>query len=95
MTLPSLVLGIICALLIGSLFHVVVDGGPARLLLYLLLSTVGFGMGHWIGSLQNWMFFTLGPLRLGSAICGSLLFLIVGHWLSKVTVEAADPGDTV
>jgi hypothetical protein len=90
LTIPSLVLGLVCALLIGSLFHVVVDGGPARLLLYLLLSAAGFALGHWIGNTQNWTYFSVGPLRLGTAALGSLALLGLGHWLTKMSVPAGN-----
>jgi uncharacterized membrane protein YeaQ/YmgE (transglycosylase-associated protein family) len=95
MTLPSLVLGLVCSLLVGSLFHLLVDGGPARLLLYLVLSAAGFGMGQWIARSQNWTILPLGPLQLGPAVLGSLILLILGHWLSNVKVQTTDKSDTV
>jgi uncharacterized membrane protein YeaQ/YmgE (transglycosylase-associated protein family) len=95
MTLPSVFLGLICSLLIGSLFHLVVDGGPARLLLYMILSAAGFGAGQWIAGSQHWTFLPIGPLQLGPAILGSLLVLLVGYWLSRFDVRPADRNDTV
>jgi uncharacterized membrane protein YeaQ/YmgE (transglycosylase-associated protein family) len=94
MTLPSLILALICSLLVGSLFHLLVDGGPARLMLYMILSAAGFGAGQWIATSQHWGFLALGPLWMGPAVLGSLLLLVVGHWLSKVEVQAVDNGDT-
>lgn len=87
MTLPSLAIGLLIALLIGSLFHVWLDGGGGRLVLYLLLSLVGFFAGHFTGSRLNWRVLPLGPLDLGMAIAGSILFLGVGHWLSLIEIE--------
>ena len=49
MTLPALSLALVCALLLGALFHVVVNGGPGRLVLYAVLSMAGFAAGNWIG----------------------------------------------
>ena len=95
MTLPSAILGLFCSLLVGSLFHLVVDGGPARLVLYMLLSTVGFGAGQWLGSAQQWRLLPVGPLYFGPAVLGSLLVLMVGHWLSQIDVRKADRGDKV
>ena len=92
MTLPSVAIGLILALLIGALFHVWQDGGGGRLILYLILSLAGFFAGHLTGSLLNWSFLLLGPLDLGMAIAGSLLFLGVGHWLSLIEVQG--PGGT-
>ena len=88
MTLPSALLGATCALLIGTLFHLVVDGGAARLILYMILSTIGFGAGQWIASSQHWSFLPVGPLQLGPSVLGSMAALLLGHWLSKVNVRS-------
>ena len=95
MTLPSALLALVCALLLGALFHLVVDGGPGRLLLYMILSVAGFGAGQWLASSQHWSFLPVGPLQLGPDILGSLLALLLGHWLSKVDVRAVDDADKV
>ncbi len=84
MTLPSIAIGILIALLLGALFHVWRDGGGGRLALYLLLSLLGFFLGQAAGSLLSWQVLPLGPLNLGMAILGSLTFLGLGYWLSLV-----------
>lgn len=95
MTLPSIVFGLICAWLLGALFHLAVDGGGARLVLYLVLSTLGFGLGHWISQMQGWSFVPVGPLQLGYGVLGSLALLLLGHWLSQIRVESTAHDDTV
>lgn len=87
MTIPSLVLGLIVALLIGALFHLWRDGGFMRLVFYLFLSVAGFFAGNWIGNLQGWILFPVGPLNLGMAIIGSLVLLGIGDWLSLVNAR--------
>lgn len=82
MTLPGLLLGMIIASLIGALFHLLRGGGLGRLLLYLLMAWVGFWAGHILGAIQNWTFLSIGPLRLGTAVIGSLVALSSGYWLS-------------
>lgn len=94
MTLPSIIFGMISSLLIGALFHLWVDGGPGRLLLFLVLSLAGFAAGQWIGSTQKWILLPVGPLDVGVAILGSMVFLGVGYWLSLVGV-AGSPKDKV
>ncbi len=86
MTLPSILIGVLVGLLVGALFHLGFDGGGGRLLLYLLLSLCGFFAGHLIGSAVGWQFLPLGPLDMGMAILGSLLFLGIGHWLSLIEI---------
>jgi len=95
MSLPSILFGLLCALLIGALFHVVVDGGPGKMLLYLALSAAGFGVGHWISSSRGWVLLPVGPLDAGAATLGSLVFLGIGHWLSLVRVTTPGSSDKV
>jgi hypothetical protein len=95
MTLPSALLGLLIALLLASLFHVWVDGGLGRLLLYFFLSVAGFAVGQWVAARESWTIVALGPLHLGMAVLGSLLFLIVGHWLSLVRIDTGGPGPKV
>lgn len=86
MTLPSISIGLVIGLLLGALFHLGFDGGGGRLILYLLLSVCGFFAGHLTGNALNWQLLPLGPLDLGMAILGSLVFLGLGHWLSLIEI---------
>ena len=83
MTSPSLLLSIIIAILAGALFHSVRGGGGWRLLLYIGLSLVGFFLAQWLGSMLGWGLFKFGVLDIGLGVVGSVLFLIVGDWLSR------------
>ncbi len=87
MTLPSYVLGAIYALLVGSLFHVLVGGGTGRLLFYLVLSLAGGAAGQWMGIWQGWSVLPVGGLDIGLVTIGSLVLLGVGHWLSLVEIQ--------
>lgn len=95
MTLPSIIFGMVCSLLIGALFHLWVDGGPGRLLLFLVLSLSGFAAGQWIGSSQKWILLPVGPLNVGFALLGSLVFLGAGYWLSMVGIAGSTRKDKV
>ena len=90
MTLPSILFGLIVALLIGGLFHLIRGGGIGRLLLYLALSAVGFAAGYFLGIWRGWSLFPVGPLDLGISIIGSLVFLGVGEWLSRIEIKTDD-----
>jgi len=92
MTLPAYLLGFVYALLLGSLFHVWRDGGVGRLLLFLVLSVAGAAVGQWAGTLLNVSIFTVGALNLGLITVGSLLFLLVGYWLSLVEIRSTGEG---
>jgi len=95
MTIPSLVLGLIIAVLIGALFHLFLGGGLGRLFLYLILSLIGFAAGQLIGSWRSWVIFPIGTLNLGMAIIGSLVFLVVGYWFSLIRVRPEGGDDAV
>ena len=86
MTLPAFVLGFLISTLPGAFFHLWRGGNAGHLLLYLVLGWSGFWVGHFTAQLLGWSFASLGPLRLGMALFGSVVFLGVGYWLSLVDV---------
>lgn len=88
MTLPTLFLAGLIALFYGTFYHLVRGGSFWRLLFYLVLSLIGFVMGHLVGLWRNWVFFPIGGMNLGLSSIGSLLALVLGDWLSRVEVKA-------
>ncbi len=87
LTLPAFLFGLLVASLYGAAFHLWKGGGPGRLFLYLLLSWAGFWLGHFAAARIGISLASVGPLRVGVATIGSLLFLFVGHWLSLIQLE--------
>jgi hypothetical protein len=81
LTFPTFIFGTFFALLIGSLFHLIVGGDIKRLLLYLLLGWFGFWVGDLISSQIGLHIISIGMLNLGPSILGSLIFLFIGYWL--------------
>ncbi|MFN8385366.1 MAG: hypothetical protein U0V48_01685 [Anaerolineales bacterium] len=84
MTLPSLLFALLIALLIGSLYHLIRGGKFLRLLFYLVLSVLGFAVGHLVGLWQGWTLFPLGSINVGMSSLGSLIILVIGDWLSRI-----------
>lgn len=84
MTIASLMLGFVLSSLTGFLFHLWKDGGIGRLILYVLLSWVGFWGAQAIGMRWNTGFLSVGALSVGSNLVGSVVLLLFGHWLSLV-----------
>jgi len=87
MSMPTLFLGLVLSTLYGALFHLWRGGNAGRVFLYLILAWIGFWIGQFLGNLINISFDTLGQLHIVSATLGSIVFLVVGYWLSLVQVE--------
>ena len=84
MTLPTLLLALLIALLCGAVFHLVLGGSGWRLLLYLGLSILGFAIGQWVGIWRGWGLFMFGSLDIGMGVIGSAAVLAFGEWLSRI-----------
>lgn len=87
MTLPTLLVALLIALLYGALYHLIRGGRFWRLFLYFGLSILGFGIGHLIGLWRGWILLPLGSLNVGLSSIGSLLVLILGDWLSRIEAK--------
>lgn len=87
MTIPALILGIILSSLYGAAFHLWRGGSLGRLILYLILSWAGFWIGQFLATRLGFSFVNVGPLHLGIATIGSILFLVIGYWLSQGDTE--------
>jgi uncharacterized membrane protein YeaQ/YmgE (transglycosylase-associated protein family) len=87
MSIPTLFLGLILSTLYGALFHLWRGGNSGRLLLYLLLSWIGFWLGQFIGNYFKLTFDTLGQLHIVIASLGSIVLLGIGYWLSLVQAD--------
>lgn len=87
MTLPTLLLALLIALLYGAIYHLIRGGRFWRLFLYFGLSILGFSIGHLAGLWRGWIFIPLGSLNLGLSSIGSILILIFGDWLSHTETK--------
>ena len=86
MTIPTILFALLITLFYGALYHLIRGGGFWRLFLYFCLSILGFIAGHLFGLWRGWSFIPLGALNLGLSSLGSILFLLVGDWLSRIEV---------
>lgn len=88
MTLPSLLFALLIALLYGALYHLIRGGSFWRFLLYLCLSVFGFATGHLIGLWRGWVLIPIGTINFGLSSVGSLVFLLLGDWLTQIEVDS-------
>ena len=84
MNLPAILFALVVALLAGSLFHAVRGGGGWRLLLHLALSAAGFALGQGVSIWLGYILLQFGVLDIGMGVIGSLVFLGIGDWLSRI-----------
>jgi hypothetical protein len=87
MTFPAFLFSFFVASLFGSLMHLWKDGGFGRLILYLVLSWIGFALGQWLGNVLSVRFIEVGAIHLGFGILGTLALLAFGYWLSLVDLN--------
>jgi len=87
MTLPTLLLALLIALLFGALYHLIRGGGFWWLVWYLGLSLLGFTLGHYIGVWRGWTFLPLGDLNLGMCSLGSVVALLLGDWSVRLSLR--------
>jgi len=87
MTIPAILFGIILSTIYGAAFHFFKGGSLARLVGDIILSWLGFWSGQIAGSMLGKSFWIIGPIDTGMATLGSLIFLFVGDWLSRVEVR--------
>lgn len=79
---PTLTFAFIIATLIGAVFHFIVGGDARRLILYLLCSWIGFGLGHVLGTVLAIDFLNVGTLRAFTATLGALIALVAANILT-------------
>jgi hypothetical protein len=84
MTVPTLFYNFLLASLLGSAFHLWKGGGGGRLLFLLILSWIGFYLGHLAGTYWNIQILMIGPVQSGFGALGSILLLILGNWFTQL-----------
>ncbi len=87
MTVPALLFAFLVALLYGALYHFVRGGGFGRLILFFILSIIGFTLGHLVGLWRGWVWIPVGSINVGLSSMGSLLILVFGDWLTRMEMR--------
>src|SRR5688572_32938006 len=84
MTLPALLFAFLLALLYGAVYHLIRNGGFWRLILYFILSVIGFTLGHFFGLWRGWVVDLMRSHKMLMSSMGSLIILIFGDRLSRI-----------
>lgn len=90
MTLSAFLFGMLISTLMGALFHLWKGGTLLDLLIDVGVSWLGFWLGHFAGVTAGLSVGTVGPLRLGSAVVGGIIFLSLGYWLFQEEPQKQD-----
>ena len=83
MTLPTILFGIVTSFLLGSGFHLWRGGPLKQLIIYLVVSIVGFWLAQFIAMLSQIKFLPVGALQYGFDVIGSLSLLFLAFVLSN------------
>lgn len=81
MTFPGFIFSLFLATMLGSLLHIWRGGKLSRLVYYLLLSWIGFFVGHFLAEILSIRFLDVGTVHVGFGILGVIVFLGLGYWL--------------
>jgi hypothetical protein len=84
MIIPAIFYSFLLASLLGSLFHFWKGGGGGRLIFILVLSWVGFYLGHLLGTHWNFTIFNIGPVQGGLGVVGSIALMFLGNWFTQL-----------
>lgn len=84
MNVATYIFGWILATLLGAVFHLWKDGGFWKLVIYIILSWIGFFLGHLIAKGADFNLMNVGSLYLGGGMIGSIIALFAGQWLSRI-----------
>jgi hypothetical protein len=87
MTIAAFFLGLLIATIPAFIWHFLSGGTFKHLILLIILSWVGFWLGHLFALWRNWSFIKLGPIYLGTALIFSIAFVIGGSWLSSYSLD--------
>ncbi len=79
---PGLAISALVATAYGAAFHLWRGGGLGMLLRYLIAAWAGFAVGQIAGWLGGWEFLMLGQVHVLEGTLGSLVLMMLVHWLS-------------
>lgn len=79
---PGLAVSALVATAYGAAFHLWRGGGFGMLLRYLMAAWAGFAVGQVIGWLGGWEFLMLGQVHVLEGTLGSLVLMMLVHWLA-------------
>ena len=78
----SVILGLLIATTIATAFHFWKGRNLSSIILYVILSYIGFIGGHVFASFLYITFDLVGAVHVGFGAIGSVISILLGHWLN-------------
>lgn len=88
---PIFTFAFIIATLIGAVFHLIVGGEARRLALFLLMSWLGFALGHSLGISLDIRLLMIGELRIFPAAGGAIFALFIAYIVTSSRAPQRQP----
>ena len=82
MTIQAIPFILLVSAFYGCLFHVITGGNVFTILINILISTAGFFVGQFVGSVIGGEVLRLGVIYFGWGTVVSILFLLIGYLIS-------------
>lgn len=82
---PGLLLGLLLSMAYAGIFHLWVGHSLRNLAAYMVTATIGFAIGHWIGSAMDLPLPQIGQLHVVLATLGAWLSLFVVYMVQQGT----------
>ena len=79
MSLPNILFGTLLAILFGVIYHLIRGGNYKKMILYILLSIVGFWVGNLISFFLNWNIRKIGQLDILLGTIGSRFLMALDY----------------
>lgn len=83
MTYPAILLGVLLSTLYGAGFHFFRGGSSKKLLVYLMLSWLGFWLGDSLAAYMNWSFVSMGVLNVGTGTILSFGLMLIAEVIDR------------
>ncbi len=90
MTFPAFLFGSLVAILIASVFHLIVGGNLSKYITYLFFSWFGFWLGYYISIRITFSVWRVGIFDIGINIACSILVTLLIYWIDKGSDENED-----
>ncbi len=82
MTIQAILFILLISAFYGCLFHVITGGNVFAIFIDILIAVAGFFVGQFIGNIVGKEFFHVGVINFGWGSFTSLIFLMIGGFIS-------------